>query len=119
MLLSHYKVNSHLMVSVLKDILMDNSRDFYVELEGLLQEDPGIDRLSLNLSEVRYMDSSGIGSVIRMASQMKPTGRIVTVFSLSKALNSVFKLAGLQNILVIHTKEEFIENYPEFKDILG
>ncbi|MCC6276009.1 MAG: STAS domain-containing protein [Leptospiraceae bacterium] len=118
MLLSHHRIGSHLLVSVLKDILMDNSRDFYVELQSLI-EDTAIDKISLNLSEVRYMDSSGIGSVIRMASSLKPSGRIISVFSLSKALNSVFKLSGLQNILVIHTKEEFIENYPEFKDILG
>lgn len=118
MLLSHHKVGGHLMVSVLKDILMDNSRDFYLELQELI-EDTSIDKISLNLSEVRYMDSSGIGSVIRVASAIKPTGRIISVFSLSKALNSVFKLSGLQNILVIYTKEEFIDIYPEFKDILG
>lgn len=97
---------------------MDNSRDFYVELQNLL-DDTSIEKISLNLGEVRYMDSSGIGTVIRTASEQKPSGRMVSVFSLSKSLNSVFKLSGLQNILVIHTKEEFIEKYPEFKDILG
>lgn len=106
------------MLTIQKDILMDNSRDFYLEFEASV-EDATIQEISLNFGEIRYVDSSGIGSLIKLTTICRNKGRNMNVFNLNKALSSVFKLAGLHNVIVVLKKEEFLEKYPGFKEYIG
>ena len=83
--------------------MMDNSKDFYKEFEAIIQQNTEFKVVSFDFYKVNFMDSSGIGSLIRAASYVK------------KSLYSVFRLSGLDNIIAIYTYEEFIEIYPELK----
>ena len=105
MILSASRINDHLIIKILTDVMMDNSKDFYKEFEVV----------SFDFYKVNFMDSSGIGSLIRAASYVKNLHSAVTVFNLNKSLYSVFRLSGLDNIIAIYTYDEFIEIYPELK----
>lgn len=94
---------------------MDNSKDFYKEFEGIIQRNSEVKVVSFDFHKVNFMDSSGIGSLIRAASYIKNLHSTVTVFNLNKSLYSVFRLSGLDNIIAIYTYEEFIEIYPDCK----
>lgn len=102
--------------------MMDNSKDFYKEFEAIIQQNTDFKvvsfdfyKVSFDFYKVNFMDSSGIGSLIRAASYVKNLHSAVTVFNLNKSLYSVFRLSGLDNIIAIYTYDEFIEIYPELK----
>jgi anti-anti-sigma factor len=115
MILTPSRTNDHLIIKILSDVMMDNSKDFYKEFEAIIQQNTEFKVVSFDFYKVNFMDSSGIGSLIRAASYVKNLHSAVTVFNLNKSLYSVFRLSGLDNIIAIYTYEEFIEIYPELK----
>lgn len=115
MILSSTRNNDHLIIKILTDVMMDNSKDFYKEFEAIIQINTNVKVVSFDFYKVNFMDSSGIGSLIRAASYVKNLHSTITVFNLNKSLYSVFRLSGLDNIITIYTYEEFIEIYPECK----
>ena len=115
MILSASQINDHLIIKILTDVMMDNSKDFYKEFEGIILQNSELKVVSFDFYKVNFMDSSGIGSLIRAASYVKNLHSAVTVFNLNKSLYSVFRLSGLDNIIAIYTYDEFIEIYPELK----
>ena len=115
MILSSHNKENHLVIKILKDIMMDNSKDFFKEFELIFNKENTYKVISFDFTKVNFMDSSGIGSLIRAATFISNSGASVAVFNLNKPLYSVFRLSGLDNILNIYTLEEFHKQYPEFK----
>ncbi|PJZ69355.1 anti-anti-sigma factor [Leptospira perolatii] len=117
MILRSFSRDNHLVLSVQEDILMDNSRDFYLEFEEQVKEGyPHI--ISFHLGHVKFIDSSGIGIIIKVRNQIRERNGIVNIFGLNKSLHSVFRLSGLDRIVNLYTMEEFEEKYPGFHDII-
>ena len=98
MILTSSRINDHLIIKILTDVMMDNSKDFYKEFEKIILQHNDLRVVSFDFHKVNFMDSSGIGSLIRAASYIKN-------------LHS----SGLDNIIAIYTYDEFIEIYPELK----
>ncbi|WCL50866.1 STAS domain-containing protein [Leptospira sp. GIMC2001] len=99
---------------------MDNSRNFFLEFEGMgIGKDLEVKHLSINFGEVRFLDSSGIGAIIKCTNLAKEKGIDITVFNLNKTLFSVFRLSGLQHILTTLTLNEYIDRFPEFQKYLS
>lgn len=120
MLVEFIQENDHLLISIMDDIMMDNSREFYIEFERIfVDERVSVKTLSLNFGEVRFMDSSGIGAIIKCTNRVKEEGINIIVFNLNKTLYSVFRLSGLQNILETLELDTFRERFPEFKPYLS
>lgn len=120
MLVEFIQENDHLLISIMDDIMMDNSREFYIEFERIfVDERVSVRTLSLNFGEVRFMDSSGIGAIIKCTNKVKEEGINIIVFNLNKTLYSVFRLSGLQNILETLELDTFRERFPEFKPYLS
>lgn len=115
MILTPSRINDHLIIKILTDVMMDNSKDFFKEFERIFQENQNLKVVSFDFYKVNFMDSSGIGSLIRAASNIKNSHSAVCVYNLNKSLYSVFRLSGLDNIIAIYTNDEFIEIYPELK----
>ncbi len=115
MILSLQTKNDHLILKILTDIMMDNAKDFYKEFEAISKENLKIQYISFDFGKVNFMDSSGIGSLIKSAATVKAFGTIVNVFNLNKSLFSVFKLSGLDNIITMYTNDEFFQKFPELK----
>ncbi|WP_083244136.1 STAS domain-containing protein [Leptospira tipperaryensis] len=108
---------NHIVLSVLEDILMDNSRDFYYEFEESIKTgSPEI--ISFFLGKVKFIDSSGIGIIIKVRNQIREKNGTVNIFGLNKSLNSVFRLSGLDKIVNLYTNEEFLNKYPIFQEFV-
>ncbi len=84
------------------DVDMNSSGDVRSALAALFKQSPsGIKALFIDLSQVRYMDSSGIATLVEaMQTCMKQKARLRLV-DLSPAVNDVFELARLKSVFEI------------------
>lgn len=120
MLVEFIHEKDHLLLSIMDDIMMDNSREFYNDFERIfIEELSNVSTMSINFGEVRFMDSSGIGAIIKCTNKAKEEGINIIVFNLNKTLFSVFRLSGLQHILETLELDSFRERFPEFKPYLS
>ncbi|NCN08404.1 MAG: STAS domain-containing protein [Leptospira sp.] len=120
MLVEFIHEKDHLLLSIMDDIMMDNSREFYNDFERIfIEELSTVSTMSINFGEVRFMDSSGIGAIIKCTNKAKEEGINIIVFNLNKTLFSVFRLSGLQHILETLELDTFRERFPEFKPYLS
>ncbi|TGN16762.1 MULTISPECIES: STAS domain-containing protein [Leptospira] len=117
MLIQSYFQENHLLFSIQKDVLMENSREFYQEFEKSM-DGMKFAKLTLDFSNVKFLDSSGIGAVIKASSALHNRGIEIYVTNLNKNLNSVFRLSGLNHILSILTVDEYLSKFPEFTKAL-
>ncbi|MCZ8157300.1 MAG: STAS domain-containing protein [Leptospira sp.] len=117
MLIQSHTQENHILFSIKSDILMDNSREFYHEFEKSM-EGKSFARLTLDFASVKFLDSSGIGAVIKASSALHNRGIEIYVTNLNKNLNSVFRLSGLNHILSILTIDEYLSKFPQFTKAL-
>ncbi|MDF3818293.1 STAS domain-containing protein [Leptospira sp. 96542] len=117
MLIQSHRKENHLLLSIRRDVLMENSREFYHEFEKAI-EGQNFGKLTLDFVAVKFLDSSGIGAVIKASSALHNRGVEIFVTNLNKNLNSVFRLSGLNHILSILTLDEYLSKFPEFSKTL-
>ena len=63
-------------------------------------------KVSLNLKNVRYIDSSGIASLVEGLKASRDQGARLVLYSLSPAVREVMELSRLQKIFEIYDNEE-------------
>jgi anti-sigma B factor antagonist len=68
------------------------------ELERALEQ-PGLERLTLDLSDVTFIDSTGIGVVLRLASEAQRRGIELEIVPGPPEVQRVFTTAGLDDAL--------------------
>jgi stage II sporulation protein AA (anti-sigma F factor antagonist) len=120
MLIEFIRESDHLLLTIVDDIMMDNSREFFNEFDSIFQEQKNaLQSMSINFGEVKFMDSSGIGSIIKCTNKAKEFGINIIVFNMNKTLFSVFRLSGLQHILETMELSVFLDKYPDFKPYLS
>lgn len=112
-------VNNHLLVSIEGNILMENSKDFQNSVQTLLAGYPALGMLTFDFRKVQFMDSSGMGILIRTVADLKKKNCTVNAVSLNKNLYAVFHLSGLHTIIKIHIQEDFYKAYPDFEKYKG
>lgn len=120
MLIETERIENHLLVHINEDILMDNSRDFFLEFEHILRNlKADLEFLTIDFGRVRFLDSSGIGAVIKCTNRAKEFSIDVKVVNLNKTLHSVFRLSGLEHILIALEVGDFLQQFPQFKESLS
>src|ERR1041385_1219613 len=62
--------------------------------------------LVLNLAEVSFIASSGVGALLAAAELFHETNRSLTLVALAPAVDSVIRLLNLDQFLTIHATEE-------------
>ena len=67
--------------------------------------------LSLDMSELKYIDSSGIGSLIKAMNIAKNKNIDLVITDLDKEIMHIFKLAYLDRFFTISTQEEIFKKY--------
>ncbi len=113
-----YKANSHVLLEVIGDVLMENSKDFINSVVELLSKESNITQLTLNFTKVLFVDSSGIGALIKLTSEMKKKSVNLNILGLNKNLRTVFQLSGISSIIKIFSEEDFCLLHPEFRSYL-
>ena len=78
----------------------DMAATFTVEpaLERALDE-PGVDTLRLDLSNLRFIDSTGIGVLLRVASEAERRGVDLSITPAPREVQRVFAAAGVEDAL--------------------
>lgn len=90
-------------VDVSGDIDMGTSPGLRKVLLDSLKATP---RLILNLREVRYIDSSGIASLVEVLMRARNSQKRLVLFGLNKAVQDVLQLTRLATIFEIRETEE-------------
>ncbi len=65
--------------------------------------------MGLDLSELKYIDSSGIGSLIKTMNITKNNNVELVLLDLQPDIHNVFKIAYLDKFFTISGKAEFLE----------
>jgi anti-sigma B factor antagonist len=76
--------------------------------ESLLREIRGIraPRVVVNLSQVRYMDSSGVASLVEGLKASRDLGSRFILFGLSPSVREVLQLSRLIKVFEVYDNEE-------------
>jgi len=90
-------------VDVAGDIDMGTSPELRKTLLNSLKAAP---RLIINLREVRYVDSSGIASLVEVLKEARNTQKRLVLFGLNRAVHEVLQLTRLTKIFEIRETEE-------------
>lgn len=75
-----------------------------VMISGLLKE--GQSLLLLNMAEVPFIDSSGIGGLIKSFSRVKSDGGKLKLLNPSKAARQLLSITGLLSVIEVFDDEE-------------
>ena len=89
------------------EIDLQQSPAFHQVLVGLCAEKPK--RLIIDLSEVNYIDSSGVGSLVEVFRRLKKEGNKLILVNPSERVQSVLEITKLdQFFAVVATEKEAI-----------
>jgi len=106
--------HDHMVVKIQNDIMMSNVAEFSDEFRAVFDKNPKF--LSIDLQDVKFMDSSGIGALINLTSEIKKKGTEISVFNMHKSLYSVFKLSGLYHIMELYKDNaDFFNKFPDLE----
>ncbi len=82
--------------------------------EILFLSNDGVDKILLDLSNVNYADSSGLGSFLFGIRQMKRINGQFKLYSANERIMSLVRIARLDKILLnFHDKEEALLSFNE------
>lgn len=59
------------------------------------------DNCSINLKDLEYISSAGIGSLLRAYVRLKESGYTLKILNMNKHISEVFKYSGLDKIFLI------------------
>ncbi len=100
-----------LILQLRADLIMENAREFYEEfLESI--DGHGADVL-LDFSKTRFIDSSGIGILLKCTESANSLECNLLIHGLNRQMTAVFKLAGLLKIFELVEEDVARERYPE------
>jgi len=78
---------------------------FEKALSSALDEEP--DRLMIDLSEVNFMDSSGLNALVRARNVMEDTGVQLVISGVSDQVRRLFEVSGLMTaFMFVHSSHE-------------
>lgn len=89
---------------VLGEIDLDTAMILKDEVEKLRFD--GIRSFIINLSDIDYCDSSSLGNLLAINSQMSKIGGRVALVSTSQAVHDTFSITGLTDFFSIFSNEE-------------
>ena len=102
--------DSYLVVDIIGSVDMYTA----VELKEVIDEvelEPN-DALIFNFANVNYVDSSGIGTLIKIVNSTQDQQARFYIAHMKSMIEKVFKVAGLMNYFSILSSEEFKEKFP-------
>ena len=97
-MLDYEKTRQTLTVRLSDDLDHSAASRLRPELDALLK-DPSIRRLVLDLKQLRFMDSSGIGLIIGRYKILKRRGGQMAIHSGNRRVDRILQLSGLYEII--------------------
>ncbi|MFN3604843.1 MAG: STAS domain-containing protein [Leptonema sp. (in: bacteria)] len=109
MLIKFYLSDQKAYFRLEEDLKMENAPVFYENFIREVELFYG-KQIFLDFSKLTFVDSSGIGSLLRISDFLKGRNSKLFIVGINKAMSAVFKLAGLYQIFNIIEKNE-LKNY--------
>lgn len=100
-----------LILQLTSDLKMENAPEFYETFQEALVGDHQM--VVVDFRKIRFVDSSGVGMLLKCAHQLRQREGSFYIFGLSRSLLSVFKLAGLLKIFQLLDQEQAALEFPE------
>jgi anti-sigma B factor antagonist len=90
---------------VVGEIDMSTVPTFEKALSSALDENP--ERLMIDLSEVNFMDSSGLNALVRARNAMEDSGVELVISGMSNQVRRLFEVSGLMTaFMFVHSSHE-------------
>lgn len=83
--------------------------DFEKSFLGQMQKTPAV--IALNLRDLTYIDSSGIGSLVRCLNLSLQNNMTFVCYEPNENIMNIFRLSKLDQFLNILTEGEFLKKY--------
>lgn len=107
------QTDSLLYIEVEEDLKMENAREFYEDVRSKINT--STENIVIGFSDVRFVDSSGVGILIKLSEEMKSRNVHMIITGLNKSLTSVFKLSGLLSVLEVLEASDLKNRFPEIE----
>ena len=91
-----------------KNLTSHNTSDLKSEIAILVAE--GYSSILLNLSEVEFMDSSGLGALLNADRSTKESGGFLVLYGLNENNSNLIRIAKLDKVLrIAQTEKEAVD----------
>jgi anti-sigma B factor antagonist len=90
-------------VTLPQKVDIDNSKDLWVYLKTLASG--GAQKIFIDLQNVNYIDSSGIGVLINTAKLIRKQKGDIVMANVSDDIKSIFKVIKLEDFITIYNSE--------------
>jgi anti-anti-sigma factor len=97
--------NAAVVAAVNGEIDLKNSSDLREALFDLIQRQPAIKKLVLNLTNVPYMDSSGIAVLVEVLGKLRKSGGKVFLTNVQRRAQGILEIAKLNAIFGVVADE--------------
>jgi len=86
-----------------------NANEFKTAVGKMIQ--PGA-RLILDMSEIRFVDSSGLGAILSCLRQLHDKGGELKLCSMNKPVRALFELVRMHRVFeIFNTREEALRSF--------
>lgn len=93
----------HWSIAVVGEVDIFKSTEFKEALIALIEHNPG--SLSLDCSDLQYIDSTGLGALVAVLKRVKSAGGSISLSHLRPNLLKLFKITNLDKVFVIEGDE--------------
>lgn len=93
---------------------ISKSEQFETKFVELLAKNPK--HMAIDCKDLNFIDSSGIGVLIKCLNHSKNKSVDLTLFDISPAILNIFKLAKLEMFFKLKTRPEFDRLHPDKDD---
>ena len=104
-MLNHAKQRDRLTVALHGELDHFSAMGIRRELDDLLS-DPAIRHLMLDMTDLKFMDSSGIGVILGRYRILAARGGSVWVRNMNPQINRIFQLSGMGQIIHVAKQEQ-------------
>jgi len=77
-----------------------------------IDQSKGTTAIAINFAEVEYIDSSALGSLIKLMNKAKNVNLEFILYNMSQPIMSIFRLAYLDKFFSITTADALDKKYP-------
>ncbi len=92
---------------------IESENEFELKINKLFSEN--ITKILLNMSEVKHIDSTGLGSIMKIMNRAKFSNIELYLFDLPDNIKNVFSVAYIDIFFNIRSSEEIREIFPGIK----
>jgi len=96
----------------LKNLNLDSEISAQLKAKLLILIQPDIDALIIDLTNVEYVDSSGLGALLLAQRQMKEFGMTIILVGVTENVQSMFRISQIHDVfLYADSIQDAIEKY--------